>query len=178
MVCWSGFALAALLIYTLLAVPLRSYTRPLIIMAVIPLGIIGALLGHLIMGIGLSATSMMGILGLSGIVVNDSLMMVDFIDELRRRGAPPGQAIIDGAKARFRPILLTSLTTFLGFAPLMLADSEQAGVVAPAAVSMAFGIAFATVVLMLMVPALMTFATGADRRADRRGETPVVPEGA
>ena len=170
----SGFALAALLIYTLLAVPLRSYTRPLIIMAVVPLGIVGALLGHLIMGVGLSATSMMGMLGLSGIVVNDSLMMVDFIDERRRRGAPPGQAIIDGAKARFRPILLTSLTTFLGFAPLMLADSEQAGIVAPAAVSMAFGVAFATVVLMLMVPALMTFATG----ADRRGEDPVAPEGA
>ncbi|MDE2907119.1 MAG: efflux RND transporter permease subunit, partial [Acidobacteriota bacterium] len=170
----SGFALAALLIYTLLAVPLRSYTRPLIIMAVIPLGIVGALLGHLIMGVGLSATSMMGMLGLSGIVVNDSLMMVDFIDERRRRGAPPGQAIIDGAKVRFRPILLTSLTTFLGFAPLMLADSEQAGIVAPAAVSMAFGIAFATVVLMLMVPALMTLATG----TDRRGEDPVAPEGA
>ena len=157
----SGFALAALLIYTLLAVPLRSYTRPLIIMAVIPLGVVGALLGHLVMGIGLSATSLMGMLGLSGIVVNDSLMMIDFIDERRRQGAPPGQAIIAGAKARFRPILLTSLTTFLGFAPLMLADSEQAGIVAPAAVSMAFGIAFATVFLMLMVPALMAFATGA-----------------
>ena len=162
----SGFALAVLLIYTLLAVPLRSYTRPLIIMAVIPLGIIGAILGHLIMGIGLSAPSIWGVLGLSGIVVNDSLMMVDFIDERRRRGAPPGQAIIDGAKARFRPILLTSLTTFLGFAPILMERSEQAAIIVPAAASMAFGTFFATIVLMLMVPALMTFATGAARRGD------------
>ena len=169
-----GFALAALLIYTLLAVPLRSYTRPLIIMAVIPLGIVGAILGHLIMGVGLSAPSMWGILGLSGIVVNDSLMMIDFIDERRRRGAPPRQAIVDGAKARFRPILLTSLTTFLGFAPILMERSEQANIVVPAAASMAFGIFFATIVLMLMVPALMTYATGADRRA----EGPVAPEGA
>ena len=170
----SGFALAALLIYTLLAVPLRSYTRPLIIMAVIPLGIIGAILGHLVMGIGLSAPSIWGILGLSGIVVNDSLMMVDFIDERRGRGAPPGQAIIDGAKARFRPILLTSLTTFLGFVPLLLADSEQASIVLPAAASMAFGIFFATAVLMLLVPALMTFATDAGHRA----ESTAAPEAA
>ena len=170
----SGFALALLLIYTLLAVPLRSYTRPLIIMAVIPLGIVGAILGHLIMGIGLSAPSIWGILGLSGIVVNDSLMMVDFIDERRRRGAPPRQAIVDGAKARFRPILLTSLTTFLGFAPILMERSEQANIVVPAAASMAFGIFFATIVLMLMVPALMTYATGADRRA----EGPVAPEAA
>ena len=170
----SGFALAVLLIYTLLAVPLRSYTRPLIIMAVIPLGIIGAILGHLIMGIGLSAPSIWGVLGLSGIVVNDSLMMVDFIDERRRRGAPPGQAIIDGAKARFRPILLTSLTTFLGFAPILMERSEQAAIVVPAAASMAFGTFFATIVLMLMVPALMTFAMG----ADRRGADAVALEGA
>ncbi len=167
-----GFALALLLIYMLLAVPLRSYTRPLIIMAVIPLGIVGAILGHLIVGVGLSASSMWGILGLSGIVVNDSLMMVDFIDERRRRGAPPAQAIIDGAKARFRPILLTSLTTFLGFAPILMERSEQANIVVPAAASMAFGIFFATVVLMLMVPALMTLATDAVRGAD----DPLVPE--
>ena len=169
-----GFALALLLIYMLLAVPLRSYTRPLIIMAVIPLGIVGAILGHLIVGVGLSASSMWGILGLSGIVVNDSLMMVDFIDERRRRGAPPAQAIIDGAKARFRPILLTSLTTFLGFAPILTERSEQANLVVPAAASMAFGIFFATVVLMLMVPALMTLATDAVRGAD----DPLVPEAA
>lgn len=163
----SGFALAVLLIYMLLAVPLRSYTRPLIITAVVPLGAIGAILGHLIMGVSLSGTSVMGMIGLSGIVVNDSLMMVDFIDERRRHGAPSRQAILDGARARFRPILLTSLTTFLGFAPLMLARGEQAGIAAPAAVSMAFGIVFATVVLMLMVPALMALATGAHRRGQR-----------
>lgn len=162
----SGFVLAVLLIYMLLAVPLRSYARPLIITAVVPLGVIGAILGHLIMGVSLSGTSMMGMIGLSGIVVNDSLMMVDFIDERRRRGAPSRQAIIDGAKARFRPIMLTSLTTFLGFAPLMLARGEQAGIAAPAAISMAFGIVFATAVLMLMVPALMSFATAAHRQRD------------
>ena len=151
-----GFALALLVIYALLAIPLGSYTKPLLIMAVIPFGIIGAILGHLIMGLDLSATSMWGIIGLSGIVVNDSLVMLDFINQRLRDGVPVQDAIIDGAKGRFRPIFITSATTFLGFTPLILERSVQAQFLIPLGVSVGFGIVFATAVLMLIVPALAT----------------------
>ena len=164
-----GFLLALLLIYALLAVPLRSYTRPLIIMAVIPLGMTGAILGHLVMGISLNASSIWGVLGLSGVAVNDSLIMVDFIDERRRRGHPLRQAIIAGAKARFRPIFVTSLTTFLGFAPLIFERSVQAQILVPMAVSIGFGLLFATAVLMLMVPALMSVGGRDGGRPDGGG---------
>jgi len=150
-----SFVLALLAIYALLAIPLGSYTKPLIVMAVIPFGIIGAVLGHLIMGLSLSATSsMFGIVGLSGVVVNDSLVMLDFIDERLRDGLPVRAAVIDGAKGRFRPILLTSVTTFLGFAPLIFERSLQARFLTPLGVSLGFGVVFATVILMLIVPAL------------------------
>lgn len=151
-----GFALALLVIYALLAIPLGSYTKPLLIMAVIPFGVIGAILGHLIMGIDLSVTSMWGIIGLSGIVVNDSLVMFDFINQRLEEGAPIQAAIIDGAKARFRPIFVTSITTFLGFTPLILERSIQAQFLIPLGVSVGFGIVFATVILMMIVPALAT----------------------
>ena len=158
-----GFTLALLLIYALLAVPLRSYTKPLIVMAAIPLGVAGALLGHLAMGINLSSVSMWGILGVSGVVVNDSLMMIDFIDQRLQRGAAPAIAIVEGAKDRFRPIFLTSLTTFLGFAPLIFERSPQARVLVPLAVSMGFGLLFATATLMLVVPALSAVRPGGRR---------------
>ena len=126
-------------------------------MAVIPFGIIGAILGHMIMGLSLSlTTSLWGIIGLSGVVVNDSLMMLDFINERLRNGAPVRAAIIEGAKERFRPIFLTSLTTFVGFAPLIFERSIQARFLTPLAVSVGFGIVFATVILMLILPALAT----------------------
>ena len=134
-----GFVLALLFIYSLLAIPLGSYTKPLIIMAVIPFGLVGAILGHLIMGIDLSIASMWGIIGLTGVVVNDSLVMIDFINEKLRQGAPARSAIIDGAKGRFRPIFLTSLTTFLGFSPLIFEQSIQAKFLIPLGVSMGFG---------------------------------------
>ena len=150
-----SFILALLAIYALLAIPLGSYTKPLVIMAVIPFGIIGAILGHLIMGLSLSATSsMFGIVGLSGVVVNDSLVMLDFIDERLKDGLSVRAAIIDGAKRRFRPIFLTSATTFLGFAPLIFERSLQAKFLTPLGVSLGFGIVFATAILMLVVPAL------------------------
>jgi multidrug efflux pump subunit AcrB len=149
-----GFALALLAIYGLLAVPLRSYAKPLITMAVIPFGVVGALLGHLIMGIGLTAASIWGILGLGGVVVNDSLMMIDFIGGRMRQGQSPCGAIVDGAKARFRPIFLTSLTTFLGFTPLIFENSPQAQLLVPLAVSLGFGVVFATAILMMVIPAL------------------------
>ena len=168
----AGLLLALVAIYALLAVPLRSYARPLLIMAVIPFGIVGAVLGHWIVGISLSAQSMLGILGVSGVVVNDSVMMIDFIDDRLRRGTPPAQAIVDGAKARFRPIFLTSLTTFLGFAPLIFERSPQARLVVPPAVSMGFGLVFATAILMLILPALAAVSFGSGRRGEAAGESP------
>ncbi|MXX54534.1 MAG: efflux RND transporter permease subunit [Gemmatimonadetes bacterium] len=149
-----GFALALLAIYALLAIPFGSYTKPLIIMAAIPFGIIGAVLGHVILGLQMAIMSLFGIIGLSGVVVNDSLVMIDFINERLGRGMPGREAIIEGAKARFRPILLTSITTFLGVAPLVFETSIQAQFLIPMAASLGFGILFATVVLMMIVPAL------------------------
>ena len=150
----SGFTLALLAIYALLAIPFGSYTKPLIVMAAIPFGIIGAIAGHLLLGLPMSMMSMFGVIGLSGVVVNDSLVMIDFINDRLRRGMPGREAIIDGAKARFRPILLTSVTTFLGVAPLVFERSLQAQFLVPMAASLGFGILFATAVLMLIVPAL------------------------
>ncbi len=150
-----SFVLALLAIYALLAIPLGSYTKPVLIMTVIPFGIVGAILGHLIMGLSLSLTSSIwGVIGLTGIVINDSLMMIDFIDARLRSGAPVRTAIVEGAKERFRPIFLTSLTTFLGFAPLIFERSIQAQFLIPLGVSIGFGILFATAILMLIVPAL------------------------
>ncbi|MYH51605.1 MAG: efflux RND transporter permease subunit [Gemmatimonadetes bacterium] len=149
-----GFALAMLAIYALLAIPFGSYTKPLIIMAAIPFGIIGAVLGHLILGLNVAIMSLFGIVGLSGVVVNDSLVMIDFINERLRQGMSGREAIIAGAKARFRPIFLTSVTTFLGVAPLVFETSLQAQFLIPMAASLGFGILFGTGVLMMIVPAL------------------------
>jgi multidrug efflux pump subunit AcrB len=140
--------------YALLAIPFGSYIQPLIIMAAIPFGIVGAIWAHLAMGLSLGLLSVFGILGLSGVVVNDSLVMIDFINEERRNGMGARDAIIKGAKARFRPIMLTSLTTFLGVAPLVFERSLQAQFLIPMAASLAFGILFGTAILMLLVPAL------------------------
>ena len=155
-----GFALSLLAIYTLLAIPFRSYARPLIVMAAIPFGMVGAFLGQLLVGFDLTAMFMFGTVGLSGVVVNDAIVMIDFITERQRGGMPLRQAIVSGAKARFRPILLTSLTTFLGVAPLILERSLQARFLVPMAAALGFGIVVATVVLMLIVPALAALQMG------------------
>ncbi|MCY4559322.1 MAG: efflux RND transporter permease subunit [Chloroflexi bacterium] len=149
-----GFVLALVSIYVLLAIALGSYTKPLIVMAVIPVGTMGAILGHLVMGLDLTFMSFMGMLGLTGVVVNDSLVMMGFIDRKISAGAPIGTAIVEGAKGRFRPIFLTSVTTFLGLAPLTFEQGIQAQLLVPVGVSMGFGIVFATAVLLLLVPAL------------------------
>jgi multidrug efflux pump subunit AcrB len=153
---YRGFAIAMLLIFALLAIPLRSYTKPFIVMAVIPFGFIGVILGHWILGIAVSAQSFMGFFGLSGVVVNDSLVMIDFIDQELREGMPEQTAIIEGAKGRFRPIMLTSVTTFLGFTPLILERAIQAQFLVPFAASLGFGILITTALLMMVVPALST----------------------
>lgn len=149
-----SFAIALVAIYVLLAIPLGSYTKPLLVMSAVPFGLAGAVIGHLVLGLELSVSTVWGMVGLCGVVVNDALMLVDFIDERLRRGAPTRTAIIDAAKARFRPIFLTSVTTFAGFAPLIFETSLQARFLIPMAVSIGFGVLFATVVLMLVVPAL------------------------
>lgn len=149
-----GMIFAMFGIYALLAVPLRSYMQPLIIMGVIPFGAIGAVLGHLIMGMPLSFMSILGIIALSGVVVNDSIIMVDFINQSRANGTPLLEAVQRAGTARFRAILLTSLTTFFGLFPLLLETSMQAQFLIPMATSLAFGIVFATVITLLLIPCL------------------------
>jgi multidrug efflux pump subunit AcrB len=150
-----GGLLAVFLIYALMAVPLKSYSQPLIIMSVIPFGIIGALIGHLILGIPVSMTSYFGIIALSGVVVNDSLILVDFVNRERNSGVALDQAVKNAARTRFRAILLTSLTTFLGLAPIAIFETSlQAQLVVPMAASLAFGILFATVITLFLIPSL------------------------
>ena len=149
-----GFFLALIIIYALMAVPLRSYVKPLIIMAVIPFGIVGAIFGHLVMGLSMSILSFCGIVALTGVVVNDSLVMVDFITRRENEGMPRFMAIRAAGIRRFRPILLTSLTTFLGLTPMLMERSLQARFLIPMAVSLAFGILFATVITLILIPSL------------------------
>jgi len=148
-----GFMIALLLIYVLLAIPLKSYVQPLIIMTAIPFGLVGATLGHLIMGMDISLLSMFGLVALAGVVVNDGLVMVDFINRYRKKLGTLSLAIREAGAARLRPILLTSLTTFFGLLPLMLETSMQAKFLIPMAVSLAYGIMFSTIVTLFLVPA-------------------------
>ena len=149
-----GFMLALLFIYALLALPFRSYSQPLLIMAAIPFGIIGAIFGHLIMGYDLSIMSMFGIVALSGVVVNDSLLLIDYANRSRRKGMDKLHSIIEAGVRRFRPILLTSLTTFFGLSPMILETSTQAKFLIPMAISLAFGIMAATGITLLLIPSL------------------------
>ena len=148
-----GFPLALFAIFALLAIPLKSYVQPLIIMGAIPFGFVGAVGGHLVMGESVTMLSMMGVVALSGVVVNDSLVMVDFINRERRRGGSLLGAVLEAGAARFRPILLTSITTFAGLAPLLLEQGTQADFLKPMAISLAFGVLFATLVTLVLVPA-------------------------
>ena len=147
-----GFLIALLAIFALLAVPLRSYLQPLIIMAAIPFGLVGAILGHLLFRMDLTIVSMFGIVALAGVVVNDSLVLVDYVNKRRREGLPAVQALRLGGRSRFRPILLTSVTTFLGLTPLLLEKSIQAQFLMPMAVSLAFGVLFATFIALIVLP--------------------------
>jgi multidrug efflux pump subunit AcrB len=149
-----GFILALFGIYALLAIPTRSYLQPLIIMGVIPFGIIGGVLGHLALDLPMSMMSLMGVIALSGVVVNDSLILVDYTNRCLRDGVSLDEAISESTRRRFRAILLTSMTTFMGLVPMMLERSVQAREILPMAVSLAFGILFATVITLLLVPCL------------------------
>jgi multidrug efflux pump subunit AcrB len=149
-----GMLLAMFAIFGLLAVQFKSYTQPTIIMSAIPFGLVGAIIGHMIMGFDLSMLSIFGIVALTGVVVNDSLIMIDLINRERAEGIDLHQVIIDSATRRFRPILLTTLTTFFGLVPMILEKSLQARFLIPMAVSLAFGIVFATMITLLLVPSL------------------------
>ena len=144
-----GGVVALLLIYSLLALQFRSYFQPIIIMTAIPFGMAGALLGHLIMGYNLSIISILGIVALSGIVVNDSLILVDFINRSRDKGIPIIVAIIESGVPRFRPIILTTLTTYFGLLPMLFEQSLQARFLIPMAISLAFGVMFSTFVILI-----------------------------
>ncbi len=147
-----GGAAVLMAIYILLAIPFKSYFQPLIVMSIIPLGFVGAILGHLIMGASLSLLSFMGVLALTGVVVNDSLVLVDYINRQRRKGIAMMQAVLAAGTARFRPVMLTSMTTFAGLTPILLEKSTQAQFLKPMAISLAFGILFATLITLVIVP--------------------------
>ena len=158
-----GFSLALFGIYALLAIPTKSYLQPLIIMGVIPFGIIGAIVGHWLTGYPLSMMSMMGVIALSGVVVNDSLILVDYVNKAVAAGSDRYSAVVEAGARRFRAIMLTSLTTFFGLAPMLLERSAQAQTIVPMAISLAFGIVFATVITLLLVPCLYMILDDLDR---------------
>jgi multidrug efflux pump subunit AcrB len=160
---FNGLFLALFAIYALLAVPFRSYYQPIVVMIAIPFGIVGAVLGHIIMGYALSLMSMMGIVALSGVVVNDSLILIDYANRQKRKGASPFDAIHQAGGRRFRPILMTTLTTFGGLAPMIFETSRQARFMIPMAISLGFGILFATSITLIIVPCLYLMAEDVGR---------------
>lgn len=155
---------ALFLIYALIAIPLHSYSQPLIIMSVIPFGMIGAVIGHLLMGRSVSMFSLFGLVALAGVVVNDSLIMIDFVNKARTSGMAIRQAVIESGSQRFRAIILTSVTTAVGLMPIMLERSLQAQTVIPMAISLSFGIIFATVITLFLIPALYMLQEDSYRR--------------
>ncbi len=171
------FILALMAIYAMLAIPFRSYTQPLVVMLSIPFGIVGAFLGHLIMGYDLSIPSMFGIVALAGVVVNDALVMIDSANfREREEGLSHHDAIHSAAVQRFRPIMLTTLTTFGGLAPMIFETSRQAKFLIPMALSLGFGILFGTAVTLVIVPAMYLGIDDARRFVTRAGRA-VVPGG-
>jgi len=151
-----GLILAFTLIYIVLAWVFSSYGWPLVVMAAIPFGLIGAIFGHMVMGIDLTILSLFGIFGLSGIVVNDSIILVTFFKHQREAGIETNQAIVNAATQRLRAVLLTSLTTIAGLTPLLFETSMQAQFLIPMAVSISFGLMFATILVLLVIPALLS----------------------
>ncbi len=168
-----GFGISMFGIYALLAIPLKSYVQPLIIMGVIPFGIIGAIVGHWAMDMAISAISLFGFIALSGVVVNDSLLMIDFVNSAVDEGKPASEAAIDSGAQRFRAILLTSLTTFFGLVPILALTSVQAQIVQPMATSLAFGILFSTVITLILVPTLYVIGDDISRALGRGDHKPI-----
>ena len=166
---WSGFSVAMAVMYCLLAIAFGSYLQPLIVMIAIPFGIVGAVLGHMLLGYDISLVSVMGLIALSGVVVNHSLIMVDYAN--RRRGELSAfDAIRQAGLRRFRPILLTTLTTFGGLTPIIFETSRQAYTLIPMAISLGFGIIFATAIILLLVPCLYLVLEDVKRKGEEVAE--------
>ena len=149
-----GLLISLIIIFGMLAIPMNSYIQPIIIMIAIPFGLVGAVIGHLVMGYSLSVLSLFGLVALSGVVVNDSLVLIDFANRRRQKGLVARDAITEAATQRFRPILLTTLTTFGGLSPIIFETSRQARFLIPMAISLGYGILFATVITLVIVPTL------------------------
>lgn len=150
-----GFAIAAMVIYALMAIVFRSYLQPVLIVGAIPFGFSAAILGHILMGYDLSMVSMFGIVALGGVVINDSLVLVYLINTLRRSGMDLVDSVLTGVRRRFRPVLLTSITAFLGLAPMIFETSIQARVLIPMAISLGFGVLFVTPIALILLPAMI-----------------------
>ncbi len=164
---FEGLGVIVLVIYAMLAVPLNSYVQPAIIMVSIPFGIVGAVVGHMIMGYSLSVPSMFGVLALTGVVVNDSLVLIDTANRRRKDGLSAYAAILTSARMRFRPILLTTLTTFGGLTPMIFETSRQARFLIPMALSLGFGVLFATAITLALVPSIYLVVEDFKRIGDR-----------
>ena len=157
------FALALTIIYMLMAIEFKSYLKPLGVLSAVPFGIMGAIFGHLLMGLDFSLLSLLGVLAASGVVVNDNLVLIDRITQLREEGYDVKEALSRGGFERFRPIILTSITTFIGLVPILLETSMQARFLIPMVCSLAFGVLFATTVTLVFVPCL--YLAGANLKA-------------
>ena len=168
------FCISLMIIFALLAIPLRSYSQPLIIMSVIPFGVVGAMFGHMILGMTMSGLSVFGIIAVAGVVVNDSLVMVDFVNKARAEGVAIKEAVMQAGAKRFRAILLTSLTTFIGVMPIIMETSLQAKMVIPMAVSLAFGVLFATVITLILIPCQYVALEDFKRLMRKKNKKPLI----
>ncbi len=147
-----GFFIALIVMFSILAVAFRSYSQPLLVMSAIPFGAVGAVWGHVLMGFDLSLVSVMGVVALSGVLCNDSLILIVSINRNRESGMGLSDAVVAACRRRFRPIFLTSVTTFFGLAPMMFETSVQARFLVPMAIALGFGVLFATLIMLLIVP--------------------------
>lgn len=161
----SGVVFVFVCVYALLAIPFKSYTQPFIVMSIMPFSAVSAILGHILVGFDLSMLSIVGMVALLGVVINDSLVLVDYINQARLRGMAVFDAVVNSGTIRFRPVILTSLTTFAGLAPLLLDNSTQSEILKPMAVSLGFGILFSTVVTLIIVPVNYLIAYNAKQSA-------------
>ena len=157
---FAGFFIALLCMYVLLTLEFRSYIQPLIILAIIPFGWLGAILGHALLGLQLTLFSFFGLIALTGVVVNDSIVLVDFINRRVREGLPLNEALMAAGQRRFRPIMLTSMTTIAGLFPILLETSLQAQVLIPMAASLIFGLATGTLLILILVPVFYSMYGG------------------
>ena len=166
---WGGFLLAMFVICALLAIAFSSYVQPVIVMGAIPFGIVGAVIGHVLLGFDLSLVSLMGVIALSGAVLNSSLIMIDHANRRRRDGREAHDAIVDAGIRRFRPIVLTTLTTFGGLTPIILETLRQAYQLIPMGISLGFGIVFSTSIILVLVPCLYLILEDVLARFGRSG---------